>query len=482
MDVRSGQRSAEEVTRAALAAAERLEPHLGAFARLSPELALEQARAVDERIAAAHRAGRVDELATALPLAGVPCPIKDLNQVAGVPMTAGAALLAADPIVPEADDGSVTALREAGTTMIGKTSTPEFGFPPYTEPNLGPGGAVRAARTPWDLTRGAGGSSGGAAAAVAAGIVPIAHASDGGGSIRIPAAACGIVGYKPSAGLVSNGPTGVAGAGLATQGVVARTVLDSAIGTDVLSRAWPGDAPHPARGVLAQAVRDVRDTEPVRGLRVGLLTDPVVAGDAMVHPESIAAATDLATLLESLGADVVPVPVPFTPQEWLAFMPLWSVGAVTLPIPPEADPALTPLTRWLRERGRSYTGAQYAEAVMAAQRVARQTAAAWDAVDVVLTPSLAGPPAPVGSLRDDADPAGDFEDQKRFTPWTSIANIAGTPSISLPVHTAVVDGVRLPFGAMLTGRPGGDARLLEIARAVEVASPFQAPPAWPDAA
>ncbi|MFZ1409822.1 MAG: amidase, partial [Micropruina sp.] len=176
--IASGEVTALEVTEAALARAEKLGALVGAFARLTPQLAVADARRIDALVA---------DRAVLPPLAGVPCPIKDLNPVAGVGWEAGSAALAGN--LAEVDDGIVGWFREAGTTLLGKTSTPEFGFPCYTEPEGSP-----PARTPWDLTRSAGGSSGGAAAAVAAGIVPIAHASDGGGSIRIPASGCGLVG------------------------------------------------------------------------------------------------------------------------------------------------------------------------------------------------------------------------------------------------------------------------------------------------
>src|SRR5690606_31684042 len=157
--------------------------------------------------------------------------------------------------------GVVTRLLDAGTVMIGKTTTPEFGLPCYTEPDIG-----AAARTPWDVTRSAGGSSGGAAAAVAAGIVPIAHGSDGGGSIRIPASAGGVVGLKPSRGRISPGPYGVDGAALASHGVLTRDVRDTAAALDVLSRPWPGDAyllPRPRTSFL-----DACERPPGR-LRIG---------------------------------------------------------------------------------------------------------------------------------------------------------------------------------------------------------------------
>ena len=499
--VRDRSRSAVEVTEEALARAESRGPRLGAFVMVTPELALAQALAVDEAVAR----GEGDSLA----LAGVPCPIKDLNQVAGVPMSAGSRVLAATPIVPTVDDGVVTRLREAGTTMVGKTATPEFGFPPYTEPRLGPDGAVVAARTPWDLSRGAGGSSGGAAAAVAAGIVPIAHASDGGGSIRIPAASCGIVGFKPSRGLVSPGPWGVEGNGLSTGGVLARTVRDSALALDAIAGPWPGDTTVPpsdwrSRGTLAGAglaggagatggagvgggaaasnhaagggLLAACGASFTRPLRVGLLTVPVVASDAVVHPEAEAAAQRAARTLEGLGHEVTPAPVPFTDEEWEPFMALWSSLALMLPVPDEAEEFLTPLTRWLRSIGRGVSGAAYAQAMAGSQQIARQVARVWSEFDVILTPSLAAPPAPVGSIRNDEDPARDFADQKRFTPWTSIANLTGAPSVSLPVHRATVDGIELPFGAMLTGWWGRDAELFALSAAIEEADPWPAPP------
>lgn len=467
--VRARRLSAVEVTEEALARAESLGPRLGAFVTVTPELALAQARAVDEAITRGEGGS--------LSLAGVPCPIKDLNQVAGVPMSAGSRVLASTPIVPTVDDGVVTRLREAGTTMVGKTTTPEFGFPPYTEPRLGRDGAVVAARTPWDLTRGAGGSSGGAAAAVAAGIVPIAHASDGGGSIRIPAAGCGIVGFKPSRGLVSPGPWGVEGNGLSTSGVLARTVRDSALALDAIAGPWPGDTTVPtADGVRTGGFLLACDSGTARPLRIGLLTAPVVGSDAAVHPEATAAAHRAAAVLEGLGHVVTPAPVPFTDEEWEPFMALWSSLALMLPVPDEAEEFLTPLTRWLRSIGRGVSGAAYAQAMAGSQQIGRQVARAWSEFDVVLTPSLAGPPAPVGSIRNDEDPARDFADQKRFTPWTSIANLTGAPSVSLPIHRAAVDGVELPFGAMLTGWWGRDAELFTLSAAIEEADPWPAPP------
>ncbi|WP_418608099.1 amidase [Georgenia sp. SUBG003] len=302
-------------------------------------------------------------------------------------------------------------------------------------------------------------------------MVPAAHGSDGGGSIRIPAAACGLVGLKPSRGRVSKGPHGVDGSGLTTDGVLTRTVRDTAAFLDVLAQPWPGDTyllPAP-RGTFLQAC----ERDPGR-LRIGVLTEPVNVTDAPVHPEALAAVGRAVRLLEGMGHHVDRAPLPFGEAEWDAFMPLWSVGPLQAPLPPGGEERLVPLTRWMRELGRSVTGRQYADAVAGVQRLTRQTALAWSAFDVILSPTLAQPPVPVGSMRDDADPAADFQAQKEFTPWTSAWNIIGAPAISLPLHRAVVDGTELPFGVMLGARTGHEETLLALAARLEAADPWPA--------
>jgi amidase len=469
--LRRGEVSAVEATEHTLARAGRLGPLVGAFTTVTADLAREQARAADAALGEARRRPPPSGLPSLL---GVPCPIKDLASVAGVPSSLGSA--AFRDLVPEVDDGVVTLLRTAGTVMVGKTTTPELGLPCYTEPDIGP-----PARTPWDATRSAGGSSGGAAAAVAAGIVPIAHASDGGGSIRIPASACGLVGLKPSRGRVSWGPHGVDGVGLGTNGVLTRDVADTAAALDVLSRRWPGDPyllPGPRSTFLDAASRD-----PGR-LRVGVLTEPVIVADAPVHPQCREAAEAAGRALEDLGHVVEPAVVPFPAERWAAFRALWSVGALSAPVPPDREDELVPLTRWLREAGRSVSGLAYAEAVAVMQALGREVAAAWDGFDVVLTPTLAQPPAPLGGLRDDADPAGDFDAQSAFTPWTSIYNLTGAPAISLPLHWARLapgsDGALVPVGVMLGARLGAEETLLAVAGQLERAVPWRArrPPLW----
>lgn len=448
--IRSGQRSAADIVQESLRRAEAYGDELGAFVALSPDLAMDAARRVDAD----------PELGQHGALAGLPIPIKDLTEVAGLPFEAGSAALRGN--IATSTDWVAQQFLDAGAAVIGKTSSPEFGFPCYTEPDGRP-----PAVTPWDVTRGAGGSSGGAAAAVASGIVPIAHASDGGGSIRIPAVHCGVVGLKASRGLWPTGPIRVPGPGLVTDGVITRTVADTALALDAMCRDLPGvtfRAPRPDGGFLAALQQSVRP------LRIGVLTDPVISDDAVVDPERIAAVLRAADLLEKLGHHVASAWRPFTADRWAAFDAIWTTGAAGLPLPPEAEPLLTPMTRWLRARGQQVTGAQFAEAVANIQRLTWEVADSWDAdFDVVLTPTVAEPPLPVGTLRNDDDPATDFAAQIRHTPWTSIANLTGRPSISIP---GGLDSNGLPTGLMFTGPFGADATLLQLAAQLEAATPW----------
>ncbi|WP_154796099.1 amidase [Occultella kanbiaonis] len=457
--IRSGQASPTEVLDHTLDRMAALDETVGAFITRTPDLAREQAVAAQSLLAA-----RRDDPGALPPLLGVPCPIKDLNLVAGVPTSFGSAALAG--YVPDVDDGVVIRLREAGTVMVGKTNTPEIGLPSYTQPDIAP-----PARTPWDLTRSAGGSSGGAAAAVASRIVPIAQGSDGGGSIRIPAAACGLVGLKPSRGRISTGPYGVPGPGLAAFGVLTRDVRDTAAALDVLAVGWPGDTyslPRPDAGFLAACEADPG------ALRIGVLTQPIIAPDAPVHAEAIRAVDHAVRVLEGLGHHVDTAPVPFPAEKWDPFRDLWSVLAASAPIPPEREHLLVPLSRWMRERGRGVSGITYANAVSAGQQLTRDAARAWAEFDVILMPSLAQPAEPMGTSRNDDDPAADFEAQMAFTPWTSTWNIIGAPAISVPLHWAPAepDGPVLPFGVMLGARTGREDLLLALAATIERAEPW----------
>lgn len=435
---------------------ERLSDQVGAFVTVTDELARKQA------LLAQDRAGEGG------PLFGVPTAVKDLNLTAGVRTTFGSAVFA--DFVPDVSDEVVLRLEAAGTISLGKTSTPELGTPCYTEPDVAP-----PSRTPWDLERMAGGSSGGAGAAVAAGLVPVAQGSDGGGSIRIPASCCGLVGLKPSRGRISAAPLYGDPVGLGASGPLARTVRDAAALLDVMAGPAIGDPTWAAPLPDGETFLGWCDREPGR-LRLARFATPVIT-DAPVHPEVLAAYDAASRLLEELGHDVIDVDVPMPREAVPVFETCWAVLTALAILPPGGEDRLRPLTRWLTERGRAVSGPEFGLAVGELRRVAAATVRTLAPYDAVLTPTLAQPPLRVGEIRDDADPARDFENQKAFTPYTSAWNVTGMPAVSLPLHLTA-DG--LPVGVMLAGRPGEDHRLLALAAQGEQAAPWsdRRPPCW----
>jgi len=450
--IRRGEISSVSLTEHYLERIAALNDTVGAFALVTPELAMEEARAADEAVAEAADVN-------ALPvLHGVTVPIKDLNRVRGVRMRLGSLVV---DMVPDVDDDVVAELRRGGTVLTGKTTTPEFGLPAYTESDIGP-----YARTPWDLSRGAGGSSGGAATAVASGLAPVAHGSDGGGSIRIPASNCGVVGLKTTRGLISNGPLPEGPGRLGVHGVLARTVTDTAALLGVMT------------GTDAAYLRELSGTmaRSLPRLRIGRYSRPVIA-QVEPHPEVLTAYERATELLVELGHDVeeveVPVPLDAVPQ----FEVVWAAGAAGIPLPPEAEGDLRPLTRWLRERGRQVSAEELTRALELMAEAARHAVEQTAHLDVVLTPTLADLPTPIGALRDDDDPAADFEAQKRFTPYTSPYNMTGQPAISLPLHWTADS---LPVGVQLVGRPMAESVLLGLAAELEAARPWSTrhPEVW----
>jgi amidase len=452
--VRTGEVSPVELVDHYLTRIDRLSARLGAFVTVTEEAARAQAKEAEQAVTGARGIGDLP------PLHGVPTAIKDLNLTASVRTTLGSRLYA--DFVPPLDDHVVTLLRQAGTISLGKTNTPEFGLPCYTENGIAP-----PARTPWDLELSAGGSSGGAAAAVAAGLVPFAQGSDGGGSVRIPCSVCGLFGIKVSRGRVSNGPLGGDVTGLAWNGPLARTVRDAAAMLDAMAVPMPGD-PHWAPPLpLGETFRAHADRDPGR-LRIGRFVDPVIAG-AEVHEECRRAWEDASTLLTQLGHEVRDVPPPFGPEVVPLFETIWAVATHGVPVDPGRVDELRPLTRWLRDRGETVTGAQYTTALGTLQMLARQGITATLGYDAVLTPTLAQPPRPVGWFTEGVDPAEDFDRQKRFTPFTAAYNMTGQPAVNIPLYWT---GGGLPIGVMLVGRPAGEATLISLAAQLEAARPW----------
>ena len=460
--IRTGETSSTEITEHYLDRIDRLNEQVGAFYTVTHELAREQAASADKAVSASRKDG--GELP---PLTGVPIPIKDLNMVAGVRLTYGSMTLA-DNVATE-DDYVVEHLRSAGIVITGKTATPEFGLPCYTETKIGP-----PARTPWDLTRSAGGSSGGAAAAVASGLAPAAQGSDGGGSIRIPASVCGLFGIKPTRGRISQGPLMPDLAGLSTDGPLARTVADAALLLDAMVGNHPGDMYTQPALPAGESFLDYASGEPGK-LRIARSLTTVVDG-AQVHPDCVAAYEEASALLAALGHEVEDVDMPFTSEAVPSFFALWYAMATLAPISPEQEADLLPLTRYLRSRGMELSAAEllFHQAIL--QGTVRPALTALNAYDAILSPTLALPPRPVGWF-DEVEPAENFTRQTHFTPWTALYNLSGQPAVSVPLHWSA-DG--LPIGVMLAGRMGGEPTLISLSAQLEAARPWKDrhPPIW----
>ncbi len=406
---------------------------------------------------------------------GVPFLIKDLNaHVAGAPTTHGSRLFA--DAVAEVDSEFVARWRRAGLAILGKTNSPEFGLTGTTEPLLfGP------SRNPWDLSRTTGGSSGGAAAAVASGMLPAAHATDGGGSIRIPASACGLVGLKPTRGRVTQAPhAGEGWAGMSIGGTVTRTVRDTAALLDAVCAPHPGDpywAPPPARPYLAEVGAD-----PGR-LKIALVTT-TLAG-ATVDPECVAAAEHAARACEALGHHVERI------DAWPA-VGSGVAGAfqiMTANLVATVDERLGVLGRVLRdddlepgtlgayEMGQGVTGAQYASAVRGLHSASRAMATFHDTYDLVCSPTLGTPPVPIGWLDPNGDTAIYRERIGRFVGFTQLFNVTGQPAISLPLWWTTGSGANgvpagLPVGVQFGARFGDEATLIRLAAQLEQAHPW----------
>ena len=359
--------------------------------------------------------------------------------------------------MPGFDLAHVEKTRAAGFVVLGKTNTPEFGTTAFTDSPLnGP------CRTPWDLGRNAGGSSGGAAAAVAAGLVGIAQGSDGGGSIRIPASCCGLFGIKASRGRVSNAPF-VPGIGLGTTGPLARTTLDAAAYLDLVTGYEWGD-PFPAAPPERPFAEEI-GVDPGR-LRIALTTTAPI--DTEVDPACVAAAREAADLLASLGHEVVEAAPDWGGAELMEdFLPVWQAIPALYPI---ADPTeLSALNQWYLEGALATTSPAYAGAIGRLQLRARRIAAFWADYDLLLTPTLALPPVPVGWDTEPENPHEQFDRAAAFTPFTAVFNVTGQPAVSLPLHWTE-DG--LPIGVQLVGPPLGEALLLRVSSQLETARPW----------
>jgi amidase len=445
--VRLGEVSARELTELALDRIEADEQGLNAFTVVDRDGALATADAI----------GSGDER----PFAGVPIAIKDLSvATAGLRVSGGSDLYG--EYTPDYDAHVVRRIRDAGFVIVGKAAAPELGIVPVTEPRrFGP------TRNPWNTDHTPGGSSGGSAAAVAGGLVPIAHGSDGGGSIRIPAACCGLVGLKVSRGRISRGPD-QGESFLSVDGVLSRTVADTAAALDLLAGYERGDAswaPPPFEPFSETAGRAPGS------LRVALMLEAGV--DVELDPQAERAARETASLLESLGHHVEEVSAPVQFEQlidmftdlWAAMVSLGVMFGELVSGTQASDDNIEALTMALHRRALETASSSYLRSTTLLQRVARGAVEWSSQFDLVLTPALATRPLRVGELDTCApDPMATFQASSNFTPYTPFVNVTGQPAISLPMYEGD-DG--LPLAVQLIGPPVSEGLLLSVAAQLE---------------
>ncbi|WMY78886.1 amidase [Citricoccus sp. I39-566] len=436
----AGQESAVAVTRHFLAVTARRNPELGAFISLDPEAALRRAEELDARFADAGPTGA---------LHGMPLAFKDLVDVAGMRTTFGSRVAAEAPPAPE-DDPLAYAVHSAGALSTGKTTVPEFGLPCHSE-NL----ISAPARNPLDPTRTAGGSTGGGAAAVASGMLPFAPGNDGGGSVRIPAAACGLVGLKPGRGTVPTDQQEDSVRNLSVSGPLARNAADAALLYDAMLGGPGGEGRSLARALVARPER----------LRIGYSTASPFSPDleiTLARP-AMDALTAAAAALGRDGHEVVEADVDYAPGYHADFRTVWTAALTRVPLPEGAEGLLGPLASHFLELARGYSEPFLTESVERLTAWAADSRRQLAAHDVVLTPMLAFAPPAIGTFTA-LPPAEDYELQCRFTPYTSMINVMGLPAISIPV---LRDAEGLSWSVQAIGRPGTEGQLLALAARME---------------
>ncbi len=459
--VRRGEVTPSELVEAAVRKAEAINPSLNLVIHERYDAAVERAR------------GSLPDG----PFRGVPILFKDLMcAVAGEPHHRGNQALRDAQFVSRHTDDLAQRFFDAGFVCIGRTNTPEFGLVPTTEPH-----AYGPSRNPWDPTRTTGGSSGGSAAAVASGIVPVAHANDGGGSIRIPASCNGRFGLKPSRGRTSMGPMGGHLTNpLVVEGCVSTSVRDTAAVLDALSVPAPGQpviAPPPARPFASEV-----GVDPGR-LRIGVLrSNPLGTGD--VDAECVGAVDGAAALLESLGHVVdSDWPKAFEDPAVVGyFSALWDAGLAAEVAIAQADVGrefgpndVEPLTWEMLESGRGISAQQLLEAVESMQRFGRDVSSWWlpfdgsRGYDLLLTPTLAEPPVPLGTFEDAEVPILGFLRAAAFAPFCAGFNLTGQPAVTVPLHWTESG---LPVGVQLVAAYGREDLLIRVSAQLEAAQPW----------
>ncbi|MGH9325079.1 MAG: amidase [Terriglobia bacterium] len=403
------------------------------------------------------------------PFRGVPYLLKDLLAAcAGVPLTSGSAFLR--HYIPEHDSELVRRLKRAGLVILGKTNTCELGLLATTEPKL-----FGASRNPWNTERTTGGSSGGSCAAVASSMVPMAHANDGAGSIRIPASCCGLFGLKPTRGRISLGPdAGDIMGGLAAEHAVTRSVRDSAALLDATLGGAAGDpyfAPPPARLYQEEVIH------PPGRLRIALVESSFIG--TPVHADCVRAAKDAAKLCEGLGHDVVEDAPKLNGELFVeAFTIVWAAGcaaamkgAAKITGQPLSEDQFEPLTWSFYLLGREIRADAYLLAQAQLQSLAREVGRFMTRYDAILTPTLGHPPPPLGWFSSPPLPPEEVQGRlAAFVPYTPIANFTGQPAMSVPLSW---NEEGMPIGVHFMGRYAEEGTLLRLAAQLEAAQPWR---------
>ncbi|MGE0718308.1 MAG: amidase [Alphaproteobacteria bacterium] len=453
---------ADLVRRGEVSAAELVEAAIARIERVNPEVNAVVIKTYDRARAAAKSPGTG-------PLAGVPFLLKDIAcEEEGVKLHSASAF--GDGYVPAADNELVSRWRRAGLIFLGHTNAPEMGIGPTTESRLwGP------ARNPWDLSCSTGGSSGGAAAAVATGMVAAAHGNDAGGSIRIPAACCGLFGLKPTRARTPVGPhVGDIIAGIAADHALTRSVRDSALLLDLAAGPEPGApywAPPQARPYVEEAA-----TPPGR-LRIAFSARSPIATE--VDPDCVAATAETAKLLESLGHDVVEAAPDLDGEAyWRAFTSViaagvgWALAGIERRVGRAATPAdLEPFVWGFTRRAGEQTAPQFLLALQDMQAHARRFQRFFDAHDLWLTPTLGSPAVPLGTFA--LEQGGDAMAMRRrmnvFAPFAWMSNASGQPAMSVPSGWSAAG---LPLATHFVARFGDEATLFRVAAQIEAARPW----------